>query len=466
MNTRGNKNLILHILTVLVTAVVLAFLMGEVTRPKFYNDNYWPLDVTYESFYEMEKDTVDVLFLGSSHAISAFSPQELYDATGIRSFNLGSEEQSLLISYYWLKEALRFQHPKAVVLDTIVCFPLTETPYNCSEPSIRKSLDPMKWSSVKLEAVSAIHRLDAEQTFASYVFPVIRYHSRWRDLVPNDFRLWPSQRTDLKGYAVLSEDYNEEDYKPLTDTNAQPSVMHGLMRQYLEQITKLCKDNEIQLILVNTPYTECSAPIHAAVQVYAREQELTYIDYNEASVYETLDFDFAHDMADAGHANTSGAAKLTAHIAKVLVESGIQPIRDNQYENSRAYCLRQIKNANLYRIRDYDTYMHSFDRNDYLIFVTGSGEAEAALLGLQETGPFAAVYEEGTPAVYPNDHSAIDWKQNVRYSLHSEEKSGSIRVYDLTYERTGEGLQIVLLDKEKGYVIDHSIFDSEGSRIQ
>ena len=56
MKTRGNKNLILHILTVLVTAVVLAFLMGEVTRPKFYNDNYWPLDVTYESFYEMEKD--------------------------------------------------------------------------------------------------------------------------------------------------------------------------------------------------------------------------------------------------------------------------------------------------------------------------------------------------------------------------------------------------------------------------
>ena len=225
--------MILHILTVLVTAVVLAFLMGEVTRPKFYNDDYWPQDVTYQSFYKMEKDTVDVLFLGSSHTISAFSPQELYDTAGIRSFNLGSEEQSLLISYYWLKEALRLHHPKAVVLDTILCFSRFETPYNSSEPSIRKSLDPMKWSSVKLEAVSAIHRLDAEQTLASYVFPVIRYHSRWRDLVPNDFRLWPAQRTDLKGYAVLSEDYNGEDYEPITNTDAEPSDMHGLMRQYL-----------------------------------------------------------------------------------------------------------------------------------------------------------------------------------------------------------------------------------------
>ena len=466
MKTKANKNLVLHILTVLVTAVVLAFLMGEVTRPKFYNDNYWPLDVTYQGFYEMEKDTVDVLFLGSSHTISAFTPQELYDISGIRSFNLGSEEQSLLISYYWLKEALRYQHPKAVVLDTILCFPFTETPYNCSEPSIRKSLDPMKWSSVKLEAVSAIHRLDAEQTLASYVFPLIRYHSRWRDLVPNDFRLWPSQRTDLKGYAVLSEDYHGEDYEPITDTNAEPSAMQERMRQYLEQITQLCRDNDIQLILVNTPYTECGAPIHAAVQEYAAEHDLTYIDYNEASVYETLGFDFAHDMADAGHANTSGAIKLTDHIAAVLLEAGISPAADSQYEKSRAYCLRQIKNANLYRIKNFDEYRQSFDWNDYLVFVTGSGEAEAKLLGLEETGPFAAVYEEGMPKIFDWDHTAFNWALNVKYSLHSEEKSGSIRVYDLTYERTGEGLQIVLLDKEKGYVIDHSVFDSSGSRIQ
>ena len=79
--------LIRHGAAVLLTAVVFAMLLGEVTKPKFYNDNYWPLDVTYQGFYEMNQDTVDVLFLGSSHAIAAFSPQELYDTCGIRSFH-------------------------------------------------------------------------------------------------------------------------------------------------------------------------------------------------------------------------------------------------------------------------------------------------------------------------------------------------------------------------------------------
>ena len=157
---KGHASLIKHAVSLLLTLIIAAVLTGELFKPKFLNDNYWPLDVTYQSFYEMEKDSVDVIFLGSSHAISAFSPQMLYDGCGIRSFNLGSEEQSLLVSYYWLKEALRFQKPQAVVLDTVVCFPFMETPYNCNEASIRKAIDPMKWSPVKFAAVRDIGRLD------------------------------------------------------------------------------------------------------------------------------------------------------------------------------------------------------------------------------------------------------------------------------------------------------------------
>lgn len=65
----------------------------------------------------MQKDTVDVLFLGSSHGVTSFLPQELYNQYGITGYNLGCEQQGMVTSYYWLKEALRYQSPKAVVLD-------------------------------------------------------------------------------------------------------------------------------------------------------------------------------------------------------------------------------------------------------------------------------------------------------------------------------------------------------------
>ena len=69
----------------------------------------------YREFYNMEKDTVDVLFLGTSHSYCGFSPQDFYDLHGIRSYNLGSSRQGIWLSYYWLKEALKTQKPKIVV---------------------------------------------------------------------------------------------------------------------------------------------------------------------------------------------------------------------------------------------------------------------------------------------------------------------------------------------------------------
>ena len=464
---KEHKAILRHALTLLLTLIVMAALAGEVFKPKFRNDNYWPLDVTYQSFYEMKKDSVDAIFLGSSHAISAFSPQELYDECGIRSFNLGSEEQSLVVSYYWLKEALRFQKPQAVVLDTVVCFPFMETPYNCNEASIRKALDPMKWSSVKAEAVRTIGALDPKETFASYLFPIIRYHARWNDLSLSDIRFFTKENTSLKGYAVLSEDTADTGFEPLTPkADAVPAGMQNVMRTYLEKIVQLCSENGIQLILVSTPYTEMTAEVHQAVSGFAEEHDVRYVDFNEASVIEAMNYDFPHDMADAGHANNFGAEKLTGYIGNILLESGIQGREDAQYENSRAYCERQLKNANLYRIQSFSEYYSAIDPEDYLIFMTWSGNEASALLGMEEAGPASLMMENGRTQIFREPHSEFRFGNLMHIALESDVMSGRIRVYDLTYERSTEGLQVVLLDKEKGYVIDHSVFDASGRRIQ
>ena len=464
---KEKKSVLRHACILLVTLILMAVLAGEIFKPKFRNDNYWPLDVMYQSFYEMEKDSVDVIFLGSSHAISAFSPQELYDECGIRSFNLGSEEQSLVVSYYWLKEALRFQKPQAVVLDTVVCFPFMETPYNCNEASIRKSIDPMKWSSVKFEAVRTIGSLDPKETLASYLFPIIRYHARWNDLSLSDIRFFTKENTSLKGYAVLSEDTSDTGFEPLTPKmGVTPAGMQNVMRTYLERLVQLCSENGIQLILVNTPYVETTAEVHQAVSDFAEEHAVRYVDFNEASVIEAMNFDFPHDMADAGHANNFGAEKLTDYIGRILLESGVQGREDAQYENSRAYCERQLKNANLYRIQSFSEYYSAIDPDDYLIFMTWSGNEASALLGIEERGPAALMMEDGNTQIFREPHREFRFGNLMHIALESDVTNGRIRVYDLTYERNTEGLQVVLLDKEKGYVIDHSVFDASGNRIQ
>ena len=42
--------------------------------------------------------------------------------------SIGARQQSLLVSYFWLMEALRYQSPSVVVPDTYICFPCSAEP--------------------------------------------------------------------------------------------------------------------------------------------------------------------------------------------------------------------------------------------------------------------------------------------------------------------------------------------------
>ena len=67
--------------------------------PKFFTDTDWPTTTTFAGFYDLDKDSVDVLFLGSSHGVTSFCPQEVYNQYGITSYNLSSDQQGLCLLY-------------------------------------------------------------------------------------------------------------------------------------------------------------------------------------------------------------------------------------------------------------------------------------------------------------------------------------------------------------------------------
>ena len=197
-----------HIIRIIEIVVFLSILVislnfiNECSMPKYtLKNNLWPTTSTYKQFYLMDKDSIDVLFLGSSVVVNSYSPQELYNTYGIRSYNLASDQQSIFLSYYWLKEALRFQAPKAVVLDTRFLFPdHFESPINTTEELTRKCLDPMKWSSVKREAVSDLCRLDSSQSELSYYLKNLRFHTRWTEMSEEDFVPSEYSYSELKGH--------------------------------------------------------------------------------------------------------------------------------------------------------------------------------------------------------------------------------------------------------------------------
>lgn len=94
-----------------ITACLLMTYFSIVLRPKYYEA---PDDMTNktEGFYALETNSLDVLFLGSSHSYYAFNPAILWKKTGAYSYVFAGECQPFSQTYYYLKQAIKTQTPQ------------------------------------------------------------------------------------------------------------------------------------------------------------------------------------------------------------------------------------------------------------------------------------------------------------------------------------------------------------------
>ncbi|MBO6015965.1 MAG: hypothetical protein J6P60_05195, partial [Lachnospiraceae bacterium] len=129
-----------------------------------------------EQFYKQEPGSVDVLVLGSSHAFVDIDPAVLYERRGIAAYDLCASMQSTWHTYYDLKEALKYQTPKLIVLDV---YRIVENFDYSKESKLIKSVCGMRPSPDKLAAIRA--GLSEEQQRDAYLyfleFPL--FHGRY-----------------------------------------------------------------------------------------------------------------------------------------------------------------------------------------------------------------------------------------------------------------------------------------------
>ncbi len=467
---------------------MLVLQVNRILIPKFFYTNSWPTTTAYLGFYEMERNSVDVLFFGSSHAVNGFNPQELYNQYGITSYNLGCEQQNLVLSYYWLKEALRYQTPKVVVLDGYILFPYNRNePLNSAEACSRKALDFMRWSSVKKEAIDTICEIDKKQTVLSYYLPNIRYHTRWMGLSEDDFTFEEMEKHyELKGYSALTYSYNQEGYQPLIKGSTEEHTeMVELMREYLDKIRVLCEEHGIQLVLVKTPAMSQDIGKYNTMQAYASEHQLLFYDFNEQALYQEIGYQFAMDNADSGHGNLWGAKKVTSYLGKILTENcGIEGKIHTDWENSRAYYEQVQKDVALTKETNIYPYLSMLDDPEYVVFIAAKDEAsnsideklveeferlglKASLKGQYRSSYLAVVTPEGVKEEVGYDKledKGMIRDGRVAYWLQSGGYDNgnmcSIKVSGQEYAKGLRGLNIVVYSLVQKKVIDAVCFDT------
>ncbi len=467
--------------------------VNQILVPKYiYANSTWPTTSSYQQFYEMRENSIDVLFLGSSVCVNAFSPQEIYNLYGIRSYNLGSEQQSIFLSYYWLKEALRFQNPQAVVLDTRFLMTIhPESKINTTEGLTRKCLDPMKWSRVKAEAVKDLCTIDEAQSELSYYLTNIRFHSRWNSLTEYDIDLSRIRHAELKGYSAIA-DYNEYPYEPfeLKEPDSYKDFdasVNTLMMEYLNRTVELCKENQIRLILVSLPGNKMNDGIHNGLTRYAEEHELDYYNLCEKQHYENIGAVLPRENV-IGHENLWGSIKMSQYIGKILSETyGVAAVGDEQWENTEDYYTQIIKNCELTHISDFAEYLKAVDDSCYSVFISvqedaGGKFSDEVKQALKELGlkidvserpgySYYAVLNPGEPVIEQISKEGLTRTGSFRngrsvYSITSQGaeagKKAQIEIDGVEYTVNKRGFNIVVYDHMTMRVIDRVRFDTKG----
>lgn len=307
------------------------------------------------------RDSIDTVFIGNSDIYRAISPVDLFHQTGITSAIAGKPNKQLSEVPGDIRDILRYQNPKTIVLETDCMFSGTN-------PGFQKGISPLEAEAAKVDvagqapskatdadvagqapskatnadvagqapskATDAAHQnifakckallQEGDSAFLAalnYKFPLVKYHDNWKHLKLTTF-LQPRGKYHFsnKGMAyantVKAYPFGNE-YMQLS--GGKHAMLSEEKLDQFQKIYDLCDRNGIRLVLLTVPSANTwNKGKSDTVKQLAKKYDLTYYDYNRQL---PAGFDWATDSKDGGnHLNYAGASAVTKDLAKKLTD--------------------------------------------------------------------------------------------------------------------------------------------------
>ena len=283
------------------------------------------------TYYRQEEDTVDVLTIGTSLAYAGINTNVLWKEYGIAAYNLCSAEQPFWVSYYTLKEALKTQHPKLILLDAK---PAIYTRDYSKRGRTILSTFGIRDLRNRIDAILAC--VETPGDAKSYILGLPEVHSNYKKLEAKDFVFPPDNggRGDSwKGY--IESDVIEKHEKPSVVWNNTRRNMNEREEEYARKIFALAQEENIPMLLIGLPnpdYANDHMYYNTLWQI-ASEYGIERVNYNDPSI--RFGLRYSSDFADWQHLNVKGSVTFSRKLGTDLREwFGIPDRRgDPRYES-------------------------------------------------------------------------------------------------------------------------------------
>lgn len=306
--------------------VLVCLLIGTsyFVAPKEY-ENVYDIQLVnrkIDAVSQEKENTLDVLFTGDSEASNTFSPFQYWKEQGIASYNLGGSAQRLNDCYTVLEEVLKHQKPKILVLEPNTLF--------------RKN--------------AVYNKEDSVLMMVEQIFPVLHHHNIYKSINLGVNLLGATKENayadQCKGYYARVKIRPYQGSDQYMKTNKRETAIYPETMKYFEKIVQLCKENQVELIMVSSPSPKnWSDERHDVIQALCDNYGITYYDLNKLD--NALALDWTTDTLDRGdHLNINGSKKVNAYFGKILKEK--YHIPDHRGEADYAIWDQQAAELKLY----------------------------------------------------------------------------------------------------------------------
>lgn len=304
---------------------VLFLLILLALEPFFRESN----NSVWNDFYKQEKNTVDVLVLGNSHAKAGIDQDIIEAKIKANVASLATKGQNIYQSYYCALEAYKYQTPKVLIIENYLFYErLTLDEFTNLDTNKNDYLK--RYLTYEGKKLGKVRYQESRKFFKGNVieniFVTLKKHNKWNDIEEIKERLYKNDSTYRSKNIYLMRAKTAEAYYLKDNYDLMAFNIMKDEENALKSIVKLAREKGTeQIILVTVPfyksyrdkidYSSLTSPLKKFV---AENPDVEYLDLNvEFSNWDRTYFT-NENVSYNQHLNYKGAINVSNYLVNSI----------------------------------------------------------------------------------------------------------------------------------------------------
>lgn len=368
--------------------IVLLFLIIHAMEPLFTESE----KSVWTDFYDQDKDGVDILVLGNSHANAGLKKSIIEANLNANVISLATRGQNIYQTYYCALEAYKYQTPKVLIIENFLFYErLTREEFVEQDPTINDYLK--RYLTFEGKKIGEVKLMESKDFFNGSIvenmFPAIKKHDQWTNYDKIRKRIYEHNIKEGNTGITVMDQQKVEAYKSQTTFGLDKYNILPDEYEALKQIIELAKKNGTeQIILLTIPFYKGYRDkidynsLRDPLLKFAQENpNVKYVDLN--SNFQTWDNTyFSNDPVGYNqHLNYKGAIKVSNYLSSIL-KSDVNPYPNRIPKKSIEYYLyNNIKKETTLSGKSLLGNLENLSGSKELLVTLGQGKSSLVLEG-------------------------------------------------------------------------------------